>query len=92
MLQVPRNSFNFGPKLAFMSQSFQVNRVKFIEELESYSLQIGEFYSFGDLSDIQRYLKRAQFFSNKLQEAAEQVSTVRVKFLKIVMFVETLFY
>lgn len=63
-----------------MSQSFQVNREKFIEDLEGFSLQVGEFSSFGDLAEVPRYLKRAQFFSNKLQEAAEKVS--RSKALK----------
>lgn len=78
MSQVPRNSFNFGLLTSIYVQSFQVRRVKFIEELESYTLHVGEFSSFGDLAEVPRYLKRAQFFSNKLQDAAERVSKNKV--------------
>lgn len=52
---------------------FQEDREKFIEELDNYNQQVAEFQTFGDLGEVQRYLKRAQFFSAKLQEAADKV-------------------
>lgn len=44
-----------------------------MEELESYAKQSEEFYSFGDLEDIQRYLKKAQTLNGKLDLAADKV-------------------
>ncbi|XP_074071541.1 dynein axonemal heavy chain 7 isoform X2 [Macrotis lagotis] len=46
---------------------------RFIEELESYSKQVEEFYSFGDIQDINRYLKKAQALNAKLDLAAEKI-------------------
>ena len=44
-----------------------------MEELESYAKQSEEFYSLGDLQDVQRYLKKAQTLNGKLDIAAEKV-------------------
>ncbi|XP_008061721.1 dynein heavy chain 7, axonemal [Carlito syrichta] len=46
---------------------------RFVEELESYAKQAEEFYSFGDLQDIHRYLKKAQTLNAKLDLAAEKI-------------------
>ncbi|XP_068400848.1 dynein axonemal heavy chain 7 isoform X2 [Eschrichtius robustus] len=46
---------------------------RFVEELESYAKQSEEFYSFGDLQDIQRYLKKAQTLNGKLDLAADKI-------------------
>ncbi|XP_058156420.1 dynein axonemal heavy chain 7 [Dasypus novemcinctus] len=46
---------------------------RFVEELESYAKQAEEFYVFGDLQDIQRYLKKAQILNGKLDLAAEKI-------------------
>nr|XP_045723438.1 dynein axonemal heavy chain 7 [Mirounga angustirostris] len=46
---------------------------RFVEELESYAKQAEEFYSFGDLQDVQRYLKKAQALNGKLDLAAEKI-------------------
>lgn len=43
------------------------------EELESYAKQAEEFFSFGDLQDVQRYLKKAQILNGKLDLAADKV-------------------
>lgn len=51
----------------------QLRRERFTEELESYAKQMEEFQSFGDMQDIQRYLKKAQTLDNKLQAAADKV-------------------
>lgn len=44
-----------------------------MEELDSYAKQSEEFYSFGDLQDVQRYLKKAQILNGKLDLAADKV-------------------
>ncbi|KAM6178382.1 dynein axonemal heavy chain 7 [Rhynchocyon petersi] len=46
---------------------------RFLEELESYSKQAEEFHSFGDLQDVQRYLKKAQTLHGKLDAAADKI-------------------
>ncbi|KAM8901115.1 dynein axonemal heavy chain 7 [Lycaon pictus] len=46
---------------------------RFVEELESYAKQSEEFYSFGDLQDVQRYLKKAQTLNAKLDLAADKI-------------------
>nr|XP_051704293.1 dynein axonemal heavy chain 7 isoform X3 [Oryctolagus cuniculus] len=46
---------------------------RFVEELESYAKQAEEFYSFGDLQDVQRYLKKAQTLNAKLDLAADKI-------------------
>ncbi|XP_012497096.1 PREDICTED: dynein heavy chain 7, axonemal [Propithecus coquereli] len=46
---------------------------RFVEELESYAKQAEEFYSFGDLQDVQRYLKKAQTLNGKLDLAADKI-------------------
>lgn len=56
---------------------FQLRRDRFIEELESYTKQVEEFSSYGEMSEIQKYLRKAQALDNKLQAAAEKVSMKR---------------
>ncbi|KAF0873023.1 DYH7 protein, partial [Crocuta crocuta] len=46
---------------------------RFVEELESYAKQSEEFHSFGDLQDVQRYLKKAQTLNGKLDLAADKI-------------------
>ncbi|XP_006082785.1 LOW QUALITY PROTEIN: dynein heavy chain 7, axonemal [Myotis lucifugus] len=46
---------------------------RFVEELESYAKQSEEFYSLGDLQDVQRYLKKAQTLNGKLDLAADKI-------------------
>nr|XP_012632402.1 dynein heavy chain 7, axonemal isoform X3 [Microcebus murinus] len=46
---------------------------RFVEELESYAKQAEEFYSLGDLQDVQRYLKKAQTLNGKLDLAADKI-------------------
>lgn len=51
----------------------QMRRERFVEELESYSKQLEEFQTFGDMQEIQRYLKKAQALNQRLESAAEKV-------------------
>ncbi|XP_043929631.1 dynein axonemal heavy chain 7 [Protopterus annectens] len=46
---------------------------RFIEELGSYAKQIEEFVTFGDMSEINRYLRKAQSLNSKLEAAAEKI-------------------
>ena len=52
-----------------------MRRERFVEELESYSKQLEEFQSFGDMQEIQRYLKKAQALNQRLESAAEKVTS-----------------
>ncbi|KAM7316207.1 hypothetical protein ACRRTK_024887 [Alexandromys fortis] len=47
---------------------------RFVEELESYAKQAEEFHTFGDLQDVQRYLKKAQVLNGKLDAAADKTN------------------
>lgn len=46
---------------------------RFVEELESYAKQVEEFYSYGDIQEVNRYLKKAQALNTKLDAAADKV-------------------
>jgi dynein heavy chain len=50
-----------------------VRRERFIEELESYQKQVEEFATYGDMNDIQKYLRKSQNLETKLTAAAEKV-------------------
>lgn len=41
--------------------------------MEGYAKQMEEFETFGDLQEMQRYLKKAQALRNKLDEAQTKV-------------------
>jgi len=64
-----------------------MRRERFVEELESYSKQLEEFQSFGDMQEIQRYLKKAQALNQRLESAAEKVITTL-----ITLFMEKMLY
>lgn len=44
-----------------------------MEELESYSVQMEEFTTFGELTDLSKYLKKSQALYAKLELAMEKV-------------------
>ncbi|XP_041119882.1 dynein heavy chain 7, axonemal isoform X1 [Polyodon spathula] len=46
---------------------------RFEEELESYSKQVEEFVTFGDMSELNRYLRKAQALNSKLDLAMEKI-------------------
>ncbi|XP_046514011.1 dynein axonemal heavy chain 7 [Equus quagga] len=54
-------------------ESLKLRCERFVEELESYAKQSEEFYSLGDLQDVQRYLKKAQTLNAKLDLAADKI-------------------
>jgi len=51
---------------------FQLKRIRFQEELDSYEKQMEEFQFFGDIEDLPKYLKRAQTLDAKLQAASDK--------------------
>ena len=53
--------------------ALKMKRERFIEDLEGYSKQIDEFYSFGEMNEITRYLKKAQALQSRLEAAGEKV-------------------
>ncbi|KAI5107507.1 dynein heavy chain 7, axonemal isoform X1 [Silurus meridionalis] len=46
---------------------------RFVEDMEAYAKQVEDFASFGDLSEVSRYLKKAQALNSKLDTAMEKI-------------------
>lgn len=53
--------------------AFQLCRDRFVEELESYSVQVEECTTSGELKDLSKYLKKSQTLNAKLELAMEKV-------------------
>uniref|UniRef100_A0A8D0ADE4 Dynein axonemal heavy chain 7 n=1 Tax=Sander lucioperca TaxID=283035 RepID=A0A8D0ADE4_SANLU len=49
-------------------------RDRFVEELESYWAQVEEFTTFGELTDLSKYLKKSQALNAKLELAMEKIN------------------
>ena len=49
-----------------------------MEELEGYNKQLEEFETFGDVSEVSRYLKKAQTLNTRLEAAQEKVLLVLI--------------
>nr|XP_011716674.1 dynein heavy chain 7, axonemal [Macaca nemestrina] len=60
-------------KIEQYQEGLKLRCERFVEELESYAKQSEEFFSFGDLQDVQRYLKKAQILNGKLDLAADKI-------------------
>ncbi|XP_061774430.1 dynein axonemal heavy chain 7 [Nerophis ophidion] len=54
--------------------SLKLFRELFEEELDTYSVQVEEFTSFGELEDLGKYLKKAQALNSKLETAIERIN------------------
>lgn len=46
---------------------------KFKEELNQYMRQVDELQTYGDINDLQKYQKKAQILTNKLDNAMERI-------------------
>ena len=57
--------------------SSQLRRERFLEELESYTKQVDELQSLGDMAEITKYLKKAQTLDKKLQVRLQQQQHLR---------------
>lgn len=53
--------------------ALKLRRERFIEDLDSYAKQVEEFQGFGDMAEINRYLKKAQALQARLDTAGEKV-------------------
>ncbi|XP_070569551.1 dynein axonemal heavy chain 7-like isoform X2 [Ptychodera flava] len=51
----------------------KLRRERFIEELDGYNKQLEEFQSFGDMTEIHRYLKKSQALHQRLEAAADKI-------------------
>ena len=47
-------------------KALKLRRERFIEELEAYNLQVDDFYTYGNVDELQKYLKKAQTLNTKL--------------------------
>ncbi|XP_068804373.1 dynein axonemal heavy chain 7 isoform X1 [Struthio camelus] len=54
-------------------EGLKVRCQRFVEELESCSKQVKELYTFGDIQEVKRYLKKAQALNTKLDLAADKI-------------------
>lgn len=48
-------------------------RKRFMEQLESYSTQVKEFFDFGEVQDLSKYINKAQILSAELELGMEKV-------------------
>lgn len=62
--QMKREEFEIG---------LRYKRERFIEELESYRRQIEEFKTYNELTDLNKYLKKAQTLNAKLDNAVKRI-------------------
>ena len=53
--------------------TIQLRRERFEEELQGYHKQLEEFETFGDVAEVNRYLKKAQTLNSRLEQAQEKV-------------------
>ncbi|KXJ28065.1 dynein heavy chain 7, axonemal [Exaiptasia diaphana] len=59
--------------------SLKMRRERFAEELESYSKQLEEFQTFGDMPEVPRYLKKAQALNQRLESAADKINMFNIE-------------
>ncbi|XP_019118943.2 dynein heavy chain 7, axonemal [Larimichthys crocea] len=57
----------------------QLRRDRFVEELESYSIQVEEFTTFSDLTDLGKYLKKSQALNAKLELAMDKINNFNME-------------
>lgn len=65
-------------EIKFLLFLFQLKRERFVEELENYSKQVEEFQEYGNIKELTRYHKKAQYLEQKLSQAAERVYTYSI--------------
>uniref|UniRef100_A0A4W3JI36 Dynein axonemal heavy chain 7 n=1 Tax=Callorhinchus milii TaxID=7868 RepID=A0A4W3JI36_CALMI len=60
-------------------EGLKLRSERFLDELDSYSKQVEEFFTFGDITDVNRYLRKAQALNTKLNQAAEKVDQINAE-------------
>ena len=48
-------------------KALKLRRERFIEELETYNHQVDDFYTFGNVDELPKYMKKAQTLNSKLE-------------------------
>ncbi|XP_029968156.1 dynein heavy chain 7, axonemal-like [Salarias fasciatus] len=66
-------------KTELYQRGLKLRREHFVEEMESYSAQVEEFLAFGELTDLSKYLKKAQTLSAKLEAAMEKINSFNLE-------------
>lgn len=57
-------------------EMLKVRKERLVDELQSYSTIIQEFKSFGEVTDVEKYLKNAQALDTKLQAASKKIEDI----------------
>ena len=60
-------------KTSEYQKALKLKRERFQEELESYSNQVEEFFTYGNVDDLPKYLKKAESLKTKLEVAEEKI-------------------
>ena len=60
-------------KTSEYQKALKLKRERFQEELESYSHQVEEFFTYGNVDDLPKYLKKAQSLKTKLEVAEDKI-------------------
>ncbi|XP_052827203.1 dynein axonemal heavy chain 7 [Octopus bimaculoides] len=70
------HKMNIAEKRLQFEEGLKLRRDRFIEELESYSKQVEELQTFGDIEEVKRYARKAQAIETKLNVAAEKIEAI----------------
>ena len=54
-------------------KALKLRRERFIEEMEAYNLQVDDFYTYGNVDELAKYLKKAQTLNTKLALCREKI-------------------
>jgi len=57
-------------------KALEERHTEFIRELESYAKQVDEFQTFGDMNEINRYLRKAQALQSRLENALAKIQAI----------------
>ncbi|KAM4730848.1 dynein axonemal heavy chain 7 [Anableps anableps] len=66
-------------KTELYQSALKLQRDRFMDELVGYNMQLKEFLGYGDLSDLSKYLKKAQTLSDKLDLASEKINELNLE-------------
>ncbi|KAM4561096.1 dynein axonemal heavy chain 7 [Fundulus diaphanus] len=66
-------------KTELYQSELKLHQERFTEELESCSMQMKEFLGFGELSDLSKYLKKAQALNARLDSASEKINELNLE-------------
>ena len=54
-------------------KALKLRRERFVEELEASNQQVDDFYTYGNVDDLPKYMKKAQTLSSKLNLCKEKI-------------------